>query len=150
MIPESRLIKSELTIREMALPQEVLLARKALIRWVALSLGMILPNESRRLLLEIIDVLFEFHVKGENPTTKDIIAKLEKKSKKEQNPKAVYYHLQRLKECGILTRKKGRYYLGDGEEKDLSSVFKKIYMDKADEAFEKICVALEKLENSYR
>ena len=39
MIPESRLIRSEITIRDMALPEDVLLARKSLIRWIALSLG---------------------------------------------------------------------------------------------------------------
>ena len=64
MIPESKLIKSELTIRELALPEDVLLARKSLIRWVALSLGMIHPNESRRLLLDILEVLFEFHIRN--------------------------------------------------------------------------------------
>ena len=86
MIPESRLIKSEITLRELALPDDILLAKKSLIRWVALSLGMILPNESRTLILDIIDVLFEFHVKNEKPTTKDIIAMLEKKTKKKQDP----------------------------------------------------------------
>jgi DNA-binding transcriptional ArsR family regulator len=150
MIPESRLIKSELTIRELALPDDVLIARKSLIRWVALSLGMILPNESRTLILDIIDVIFEFHVKGESPTTKDIIARLEENSKEKQNSKAVYYHLQKLKEAGIIKRKKGRYQLGEGEESNLSEIFRRVYMKKADEAFSNIGVALEKLEGSYR
>ena len=113
MITESRLIRSEFTIRELALPDDVLLARKSLVRWIALSLGMILPNESRKLLLDILEALLEFHVKGEVPTTKDIIIRLQELTKEEQNPKAVYYHLQRLKDFGILTRKKGRYYLGN-------------------------------------
>ena len=150
MIPESRLIRSELTIREMALPEDVLLARKSLIRWVALSLGMILPNESRRLLLDILEALIEFHVKDEAPTTKDIIARLEESTKAKQNPKAVYYHLLRLKEMGILSRRKGRYYLGDGEKKNLSQIFRDFYMKKADGAFSNIDIALEKLENGYR
>ena len=150
MIPESRLIRSELTIRDMALPDDVLLARKSLIRWVALSLGMILPNESRRLLLDILETLFEFHMKNEAPTTKDIIARLEETTKSKQNPKAVYYHLLRLKEIGILTRKKGRYYLGDGEKRSLSQIFREFYMKKADSAFSNIDTALEKLENGYR
>jgi len=150
MIPESRLIRSEMTIRELSLPEDVLLARKSLIRWVALSLGMILPNESRRLLLDILEVLFEFHVKKEAPTTKDIIAGLEKVTKTDQNPKAVYYHLQRLQNLGILTRKKGRYYLGDGGEKSLRETFKELYAKKADAAFSNIDKALEKLENSYK
>lgn len=150
MIPESRLIKSELTIRELALPDEVLLARKSLIRWVALSLGMILPNESRTLILDIMDVMFEFHVKGEDPTTKDLVSRLEEKTGEKQNPKAIYYHLQRMKDTGIITRKKGRYRLGDGDGRNLPDIFRGIYLRKADEAFSNIGVALEKLEGSYR
>jgi repressor of nif and glnA expression len=150
MIPESRLIRSEMTLRELSLPDDVLLARKSLIRWVALSLGMILPNESRRLLLDILEVLFEFHVKNEAPTTKDIIAKLEERAKAEQNPKAVYYHLQRLQSSGILTRKKGRYHLGEGDGKSLRDIFRELYAKKADTAFSNIDKALEKLENSYK
>jgi DNA-binding PadR family transcriptional regulator len=150
MIPESRLIKSELTIRELSLPDDVLLARKSLIRWVALSLGMILPNESRTLILDIMDVMFEYHVRGESPTTKDIIATMEKRANEKQNPKAVYYHLQRLKDAGIIRRKKGRYTLGEGDGKNLSEILKEVYMRKADSAFSNIGVALEKLEGKYR
>ncbi len=150
MIPESRLIRSELVIRDMALPDDVLLARKSLIRWIALSLGMILPNESRRLLLDILETLFEFHVRDQAPTTKDILARLEESTKSPQNPKAVYYHLLRLKEVGILCRKKGRYYFGDGEKKNLREIFRDFYMKKADGAFTNIGTALEKLENGYR
>jgi len=150
MIPESRLIRSELTLRELALPDDVLLARKSLIRWIALSLGMILPNESRRLLLDILEVLVEFHVKDEAPTTKDIIARLEGLTKEPQNPKAVYYHLLRLKDGGVLVRKKGRYYLGDGESRNLREIFRQLFMKKADLAFSNIDRALEKLENGYR
>lgn len=150
MIPESKLIRSELTIRELALPEDVLLARKSLVRWVALSLGMIHPNESRRLLLDILEALFEFHVKGEQPTTRDIIARLEAQSGSKQNPKAVYYHLLRLKELGILGRKKGRYQLGDGEKRSLRDIFREFYLKKADRAFGNIATALDKLENGYR
>jgi DNA-binding transcriptional ArsR family regulator len=150
MIPESKLIKSEFTIRELSLPEDVLLARKSLVRWVALSLGLILPNESRRLLLDILEALVEFHVKGEQPTTKDILARLEELTKEKQNPKAVYYHLLRLKELGFLSRKKGRYQLGDGERKNLRDIFREFYMKKTDMAFGNIATALDKLENGYR
>ena len=150
MIPESRLIRSELTLRELSLPDDVLLARKSLIRWLALSLGMILPNESRRLLLDILEVLFEAHVKGESPTTKDIMLSLKKLTKKEPNAKAVYYHLLRLKELGLLSRKKGRYQLGDGDGKTLKEIVRDFYLKKADNAFSNIDKALEKLEGSYR
>jgi len=150
MIPESKLIRSELTIRELALPDDVLIARKSLIRWLALSLGLILPNESRRLLLDILEALFEFHVRNEAPTTKDIVARIEAATREKQNEKAVYYHLLRLKNMGILVRKKGRYYLGDGETRNLREIFKQFYARKAESAFDGIGTALEKLENGYR
>lgn len=150
MIPESKLIRSELTIREMALPDDVLIARKSLIRWLALSLGLIHPNESRRLLLDILEALFEFHVKHASPTTKDILERLAEMTKEEPNPKAVYYHLQRLMECGVLYRKKGRYSLGEGDEGGLRDIFRGFYLKKTDSAFANIGRALEKLEHSYR
>jgi hypothetical protein len=150
MIPESRLIRSELTIRDLALPDDVLLARKSLIRWIALSLGLIMPNESRKLLLDILEAIFEYHAKNEAPTTKDIIARVEELTKEKQNEKAVYYHLLRLKNLGVLTRRKGRYYIGDGEAKSLKETFRGFYTKKADDAFSNIATALDKLESGYR
>ncbi len=149
MIPESRLIRGELVIRDLSLPDEVLLARKSLVRWLALSLGMILPNESRILLLDVFDVLLDFHSKGDSPTTRDVLARMEKVSGQEQNPKAVYYHLQRLMESGLLTRKKGRYYFGDGEGQKLGAVFREAYLQRADKAFSNIDTVLDKLQKSY-
>ncbi len=150
MIPESRLIRSELVLRDLSLPDDVMLARKSLIRWLALSLGMISPNESRQLLLDILEALLECQIKNELPTTKDIIAKLETQTKTKQNPKAVYYHLQRLKDSGILSRKKGRYSIGDGDGKKLKDILREKYIKKADSAFENIATVLEKIESGYR
>jgi len=149
MIPESKLIKSEITIRELSLPDDVVLARKSLIRWLALSLGLITPNESRRLLLDVFETLLDFHVKGDSPTTKDILDRLESETKAEQNPKAVYYHLLRLKEFGIISRKKGRYQIGNGNGQKLSELFRDFYLQKTNQAFDNIETALNKLESKY-
>jgi hypothetical protein len=149
MIPESKLIKSEIVIREMSLPSDVMLAKKSLVRWIALSLGLILPNESRTLLLDVLDSLLYFHVKKINPTTQDILSKLETQNQKEPNPKAVYYHLLKLKESGIIYRRKGRYMLTEEEGKCLSELFREIYLRKANAAFENVDSALKKLQNSY-
>jgi len=150
MIPESKLIRSEFTLREMALPDDVLIARKSLIRWLAVSLGMILPNESRQLLLDVLEVLLEYQVKSENPTTRDIVGRLEELTKTKQNPKAVYYHLLRLKNIGILDREKGRYQLGGGQEASLKAIFRQFYERKAEIAVSNIETALDKSEKSYR
>ncbi len=150
MIPEAKLIKSEIVLRELSLPDDVLLARKSIVRWLALSLGLIMPNESRTLLLDIFDVLLEFQMKNVYPTTKEIIKRLEETSGEKQNPKAIYYHLQKLTNVGILTRNKGKYYFGDGDGRATSDVFKDFYRNKTDNTFGNIEKALKKLENSYK
>jgi hypothetical protein len=150
MIPEAKLIKSEMVIRELSLPDDVLLARKSIVRWLALSLGLIAPNESRTLLLDIFDVLIEFHLGKKTPTTKDIMERLENITGEKQNPKAVYYHLQRLTGMGILERKKGVYFFGDGNGENLSDIFRDFYKNKTDSTFSNIEKALKKLESGYR
>lgn len=142
MIPESKLIKSEILLRELALPEEVLLARKSTVRWLALSLGLINPNESRTIIIDLLDVLFYFHYSGKRPTTKDIIEKMIEKGATEKNIKAVYYHLDRLKENGVIDREKGEYFFGDGNVANLVEVFKKLYERKSMDAFKNIERAL--------
>ena len=149
MLPESSLIKSELLVREMALNDEVKLARKSLLRWIALSLGLIMPNESRRLILDLVETLIYFHAKKEQPTTSQIISKMEEMTGKKQNPKAVYYHLLKLKESGLISRKKGSYFFGDGSGKKLSELIRELYLSKANQCFGNIGEALDKIEGSY-
>ena len=150
MLPESRLIKSEFTIRELALPDDVKLARKSLIRWLALSLGLVLPNESRKLLLDIFEALVYFHAKNHKPTTKEIIAKVEELTGKKPYEKAVYYHLLRLKGIGLISRKKGVYYLGDGSGKKLNEVLKEFYSSKLSSVFRNVDEAANKIEDAYK
>jgi len=149
VIPESKFIKSELTLREMTLPDEVKLTRKSLIRWIALSLGLISPNESRKLMLDILEVLFYFHIKKENPTTSQILDKLQEITGKPPNPKAVYYHLLKLKEAGIISRKKGSYSIGEEEWTKLSDQFRRFYEKRSEVTFGKISEAFSKLESTY-
>jgi hypothetical protein len=61
----------------------------------------------------------------------------------------VYYHLLKLKDSGILMRKKGRYSLSEDEGKSLPELFREIYLRKANSAFTNLDSALKKLENSY-
>ncbi len=146
---ESKLIRSELTIRELAFPEETKLARKSLIRWVALSLGLMSPNESRQLLLDILEVLFYFHAKKESPTTVQIIDKLNEMGGKKMNPKTVYYHLLRLKELGVISRKKGVYFFGNRDGKKLAEIFKEFYITRTNEIFKNIEESLLRLEDTY-
>lgn len=149
MIPESKYINSEFSFREMALPDEVRLTRRSLVRWVALSLGMISPNESRKLVIDLLDALFYFHSKGQNPTTAEILQKLEETTGSKPNEKAVYYHLLKMKDAGVLARKDMRYYFVDFEGGKLSEVFRRYYNEKLGKLFVKLEAAFGTLEKSY-
>lgn len=144
MIPEAELIKGELLVRNMALSDEVRLTRKSLVRWIALSLGMISPNESRTILLDVLDVLLKEFAHGNRPTTKEIHEKVQKMRKEPVSEKTVYYHLQRLASRGLLKREKGCYFLSKEKERIRDSI-KKEYAREFEEAFEAIGRALDSL-----
>ena len=136
MIPEGKLIKSEIVIRDMALPSDVKLSRDSTIRWLALSLGLISPNESRTSLLVVLDVLIEAHKEGERLTSAEIIDRV--KEKKDIDDKTVYYHLKRLQQIGLIERKDGTYGFGDGFETNLSKIIREAYLKRINAAMEKI------------
>ncbi len=111
--PESDLVRREWTIRLMDLPPEVLNRRKKLLRWVALSLGLISPGEERTGILDVLDALF-YHVytKGVEPTAQDVLDFVNKRRvERGEKPvvlEAVRYHLRRLEAADIIEKTKGR------------------------------------------
>jgi predicted transcriptional regulator len=143
MLPEAKMIKGEMVLREMALSSDVKLTKKSLVRWLALSLGLISPKESRDSLLAVLEVLINAHFSGEQLNTKQIIERAG--SEKPLDEKTVYYHLQRLVNSGLITREKGVYYFGDGVEKDLAKIIKNVYSQRFESAFKNIEEALESL-----
>ena len=74
--PESALIRQEHIVRDLQFPSEVKHTRRSLVRWVALSLGLISPKESRQLLLDIMEALFWFHFCKEEPDIHALLAKI--------------------------------------------------------------------------
>ncbi len=150
MIPESKLIRSEITLRDMSLPQETTLARKSLVRWLSLAMGLMAPNESRKLLLDVIEALVFFHVKKQMPTTAQIMEKIAELSGTVPNQKTVYYHLLNLKNRGFIQRKKGMYCFSAEEGKSLSKIVRELYEARMHAAFTTMEEAFEKLESSYR
>ncbi|MBD3390351.1 hypothetical protein GF415_05390 [Candidatus Micrarchaeota archaeon] len=145
MIPEAELIKNEMVLRNMALTDDVRLTRKSLVRWVALSLGLISPNESRTIVIDVLDVLLKEFVHGKKPTTKEIYEKVSKKRKESVSDKTVYYHLQRLANKGLIQREKGQYFISKDKEK-LREAIRKVYENEFDEAFGNIGKALDSIE----
>ncbi|MFP3949661.1 MAG: hypothetical protein ACLFUZ_01025 [Candidatus Micrarchaeia archaeon] len=145
MIPEAELIKNEMVLRNMALTDDVKLTRKSLLRWIALSLGLISPNESRTIVIDVLDVLLREFANGRKPSTKGIYEKVSKKRKDSVSEKTVYYHLQRLANLGLIQRERGQYFISK-EKEGLKNSIRKIYEKEFDEAFGNIDRALDALE----
>ncbi|MCX8194518.1 MAG: hypothetical protein N3G22_00195 [Candidatus Micrarchaeota archaeon] len=155
-MPEAKFIRSEMTLREMQLGEEVKLTRRGLVRWLALSLGLITPKESRTGLLDVLEALFFFHFqkKGlqDDPTIHEIIAKVGEIKKGEPNPKAIRYHLLQLKKQGIIESKKRKYrfVLAPMQENDdLAVALLHTYRKKEEAAFENIKKAIALLEKTF-
>lgn len=152
-LPEAQLISSEQTIRELEFTSEVKLTRKSLVRWLSLSLGLISPNESRTLMLDILDTLFYFHFKQKEPDIHEILERVGKdKPGQPSLDKAVRYHLLQLKKKGIIERKNGKYRFVPAallESPGLADSLEANYKSRLERAFVKIKKALQALEKGY-
>jgi len=112
--PESAYARKEFLLRQLDFPPEVKLAKKSLLRWFALALGLISLQESRTSCLEVLDALFSLTLsKKIAPTTLDIQNFIKEKYNKEISEKLIRYHLGKLINIGILERRKNRYFWND-------------------------------------
>jgi hypothetical protein len=150
--PEAQLIDTEVTLRDMQLTKDVRLTRKSLVRWLALSLGLISPNESRTTMLELLDALLYFQfAEKKDPEIAEIMAYI-KQEAGNGNEKAVRYHLLQLKTTGLMDRKKGKYFFAISplsEKGDISSTLDYVYKRRYDMALVKIKDAFRELQDSF-
>lgn len=154
-MPESELIRGECLVRELQFNEDVKLTRKGLVRWLALSLGLISPHETRTGLLEVLEALLYFHFRRResksDPDIHAILAKIKEIKKGEPNPKAVRYHLLQLKKLGIIETRKRRYRFVLAplqENDDLSAGLSHVYKTRVESSFEKMKKALSLLEKT--
>jgi len=114
MLPEKKFILKTNIFRLMELSDETFLTKKAKIRWLALALGLISPNETRTYFLEIFEEILSLLLRNKEPTTQDIISRVMERFRSEKtapSEKLVHYHLKRLLDYGLVVRKNRRYYL---------------------------------------
>ncbi len=150
MIPESQYIEESITVRNMKLPTEVTLTKGSLIRWLALSLGLINPNESRKTVVDLVEILFDNQLKtGKGISVNEIMNKLRARDKA-VSEKTVRYHLLRLENKGILKRKNKEYSLitSDYDPRDIEEIIN-IYEKNVKESLEKARTAIKKLKGVY-
>jgi repressor of nif and glnA expression len=152
MIPESEFIEETITVRDMRLPSDVTLTKRSLIRWIALSLGLINPNESRKSLIYLIEILFENQLKNKTGISVEQIMKhVEKKEMdKSFSEKTVRYHLLRLEKKGFVKRKNIYYSLSvsDFSDDSIENVVEE-YIERQNRAMDKVKIALNKLKGLY-
>jgi hypothetical protein len=109
-LSEAELIERELTIRNLRLSKEVLDTRRSAVRWLALSLGIINPGESRLSSLSVLDALIYFQfMRKQDPTVKDMISYIDT-NWEEINEKTLRYHLLRMKKMGFVENEQGKFY----------------------------------------
>ena len=98
--------------------------RRSIVRWLALSLGVIAPGESRLTAVSVLDSLLYFQFsERKDPTVEEIMDYITRLWAP-INEKTLRYHLLQLKNTNILNNSKGKYFLvapdvGDRYDPDL-------------------------------
>lgn len=146
------LVLSEQTIRDMQLTKEVKMTKRSLIRWIALSLGLINRKESRRAVLDVLEAIFYFQfAKKQDPTTKDIIDYISKLSNGTKE-KSIRYHMSELVKKGIIQRTKRTYHFAIplmSEKGDIVASLEQSYISNVQRAFEKVKEAVVDLKTMF-
>jgi hypothetical protein len=107
---EAELIERELTVRDLRLTKEVLETRRSIVRWLALSLGIINPGESRLSAIAVLDAMINFQfVRKVDPDYNDLEGYITENWER-MNEKTLRYHLLRMKKMGLLENSKGKFY----------------------------------------
>jgi hypothetical protein len=108
--PEAELIRKTVILRQLDLPPSVAMTKRALLRWVALSLGLISPGESRSTMLAVLDGLFYFQFKEKRAVSVlELKEFLRQHHGIETSEKLVRYHLSKLSSLELIRKKKNLY-----------------------------------------
>lgn len=147
------MIRNTFIIRTMDFPPNITMTKRSLLRWFALSFGLISERESRSTILDVLDALFYFQItEGIEPTTNSLQSFLKEKNK-EISDKLLRYHLKRLIDVGFIKRKKLRYFFANSpyaEKQDLKAGFNHNISTPINKSLSDIENALEKLAKSYK
>jgi hypothetical protein len=152
--PESGLVRKTFTFRRMDLPPSIELTKRSLLRWFALSFGLISEQESRDTVLNVLDAIFYFLLsKRQNPSTLDIQAYISEKHHKKVGEKLLRYHLNKLIAVELIGRKSNRYFLNNNpyaEPNSLEASFQHWIKQPVNSTMDDIEKVLSKLSESYK
>ena len=108
-IAEEDLIETEMTIRKMRLPSETRLTRKSLLRWFALSIGLITPGESRDAIIPVLDALFYYGVERRKAGVGEFKSYTDSQGYS-ITEKTIRYQLMKLRDLGLVEKEENTYY----------------------------------------
>lgn len=149
-LSESGLIEKELTLRNLRLTKEVLETRRSIVRWLALSLGVLNPGESRLSGVSVLDALVHFQfVERVDPTVSEI-GEYIGKNWEQMNEKTLRYHLLRMKNMGLVENSQGKFRLSPpstGDRFDAQTWAAGLYERDCKEIAEKIGDAIKEFKN---
>ncbi len=152
--PESQLVRKTFVLRKMDLPPEIFMTKRSLLRWFALSFGLISEKESRSTVIEVLDVLFSALIsKKQNPSTFDLQQAFLEKTGKKISEKLMRYHLNRLIKLNLIYRKLNRYYVNNNpyaEAGNLKESFSYWIKNPINEAMVDLENVLEKIQEGYK
>ena len=118
-LPEKEFVRRTFVVREMDFPPKIKMTRRSLLRWFALSFGLISEKESRSTVLDVLDALFFFiFSKKRAPSTKEIQLFVKQKTGKTISEKLLRYHLNKLIGFGLIQRKKNLYAFNDSPDSE--------------------------------
>ncbi|MDE1827577.1 MAG: hypothetical protein KGH65_00220 [Candidatus Micrarchaeota archaeon] len=147
---EASLIESEIMLRKLRLTNEVLETRRSIARWLALSLGIINPGESRLSAVAVLDAMINFQfVKGTDPAYADL-EKYINDNWEAMNEKTLRYHLLKLKNMGLIENSKGKFYFKPpsfGDRFDANAWASKLFEEEHKQIAVKISEAIRELKN---
>lgn len=147
---ESKLIEREITIRSLKLTKEVTETRRSLIRWLALSLGVINPGESRLGALSVLDgILFFQFVQKRDPDVAELMDYIST-AYGPINEKTLRYHLLQLKKSNIVENSKGKFFLtqpDNAEKYDEEAWVNHYFTTEISPIKDKVIVAIKELRN---
>jgi hypothetical protein len=111
ILNEAKLVEREFTLRNLQINKEVMETRRSIVRWLALSLGVISPGESRLTAISVLDSMLYFSFKEhKDPDVPEMIEYIGK-AWGPINEKTLRYHLLQLKKINIVSNSGGKYTL---------------------------------------
>ena len=150
--PEAELVRKSFTLRRMDLPPQIFETKRSMLRWFAISFGLISERESRATILDVLDSLFVLTVsKKSTPTTKEFLSSMKSAGKK-IDEKLLRYHLKRLIDSGLIERRKGKLSFAAAPQADRSDIvagFMHSICNPAQESLQGTAIVLGKLKEKY-